>query len=163
MTSDTTIDQPSTPVFFEQTWDLAYRHALGDTVGAVLSGLQEKRLVGRRCSSCERVLFPARSFCDRCHVATDEWVDVAPRGRVEMFTIVYESFPGMLVDAPYVLAYVLLEGADTAAVGYIRGLDLSDVTAASGALRTGTAVEVLFVDEPEGKITDFWFEVDPSS
>lgn len=147
------------PVFFEQTWDLSYRHALGETVGGFLEALREKRLLGRRCPACERVLFPARSFCDRDHVSTTDWVEVAHRGVLEMFTIVYEPFPGMLVAPPYVLAYATLEGADTAVVGYVKGLDLSDVTAAAAALRTGTPVDVVFTDEPTGQVTDFWFEV----
>ncbi len=158
----TTFQQPAgsaEPVFFEQTWDLSYRHALGSTVGAFLEGLRSKKLLGRRCPQCSRVLFPARSFCDRDHVATDEWVEVGHRGTLEMFTIVYEPFPGMRVAPPYVLAYALLEGADTAVVGYVKGLDLSDVQVASKALTTGTPVDVRFTDQPEGQVTDFWFEV----
>lgn len=156
----TTTDQTAAePVFFEQTWDLSYRHALGETVGGFLTGLRDKKLLGRNCPACSRVLFPARSFCDRCHVATGDWVEVGHQGVLEMFTIVYEPFPGMLVEPPYVLAYALLERADTAVVGYVKGLDLSDVNVAARALKTGTPIDVRFVDEPEGKVTDFWFEL----
>jgi uncharacterized OB-fold protein len=151
------------PVFFEQTWDLSYRHALGATVGGFLDGLKSRRLLGRRCPSCERVLFPARSFCDRCHAATEGWVEVGHRGRLEMFTIVYEPFPGMLVEPPYVLAYALLDGADTAVAGYIKGLELTDIDAASRLVETGTPVKVCFAEEPQGQMTDFWFEVDDAS
>lgn len=158
-TTETPRSTPKEPVFFEQTWDLSYRHALGETVGGFLEALRERRLLGRRCPSCQRVLFPARSFCDRCHVATEEWVEVGHRGTLEMFTIVYEPFPGMRVKPPYVLAYALLEGADTAAVGYVKGLDLSDVTKASQMLSTGAPVEVRFTDQPEGQVTDFWYEL----
>lgn len=147
------------PVFFEQTWDLSYRHALGETVGGFLEGLRRQQLLGRRCPSCERVLFPARSFCDRCHVATEDWVEVGHTGVLEMFTIVYEPFPGMRVPPPYVLAYVLLDGADTAGVGYVKGLDLSDVHAASQQLSTGIQLRVRFSDEPQGQVTDFWYEL----
>lgn len=150
------------PAFFEQTWDLSYRHALGETVGTFLAGLRDRKLLGRRCPACARVLFPARSFCDRDHVATQDWVEVGHRGTLEMFTIVYEPFPGMLVEPPYVLAYALLEGADTAVVGYVKGLDLSDVETASKALSTGTRIDVTFTDEPQGVVTDFWFEVSPA-
>ena len=75
-----------------------------------------------------------------------------------MFTIVYEPFPCMRVPPPYVLAYALLDGADTAAVGYVKGLDLSDVTVAAAQLTSGTPVRVVFTDHPLGEITDFWFE-----
>jgi uncharacterized OB-fold protein len=147
------------PAFFEQTWDLSYRHALGQTVGRFLEALKEKKLLGRKCPECERVLFPARSFCDRCHQETGDWVEVGHTGRLEMFTIVYEPFPGMLVAPPYVLAYALLDGADTAVAGYVKGLDLADVGTASAQLATGTLVDVVFADQPEGKVTDFWFEL----
>jgi hypothetical protein len=77
-----------------------------------------------------------------------------------MFTIVYEPFPGMLVAPPYVLAYALLAGADTAVAGYVKGLDLTDATLASRQLTTGTPLVVVFSEQPEGRVTDFWFEVD---
>jgi uncharacterized OB-fold protein len=147
------------PAFFEQTWDLAYKHALGATVGAFLEGLKSKRILGRRCPTCKRTLVPARSFCDRCHVETGEWVEVELRGTLEMFTIVCEPFKGMLVDPPYVLAYALLEGADTAVVGYLKGVDLSDIDAAGAGLKTGTRIDVKFTDAPAGIVTDFWFEL----
>lgn len=147
------------PAFFEQTWDLSYRHALGTTVGGFLGGLRERRLLGRRCPGCERVLFPARSFCDRCHTATTDWVEVGHRGRLEMFTIVYEDFPGMQVKAPYVLAYALLEGADTAVVGYVKGVELDQLAEATKRLHTGAGVDVRFTGKPKGEVTDFWFEL----
>ena len=159
MTASLSTVASSEPVFFEQTWDLSYRHALGATVGTFLEGLRSGKLLGRRCPVCSRVLFPARSFCDRDHVATEEWVEVGHQGVLEMFTIVYEPFPGMRVPPPYVLAYALLDGADTAVVGYVKGLDLSDVDAAARTLSTGTPLDVKFADEPQGQVTDFWFEV----
>jgi len=154
-----TTNETTAPAFFEQTWDLSYRHALGATVGGFLEGLKSRKLIGRKCPQCGRVLFPARSFCDRCHVETTDWVEVGSSGRLEMFTIVYEPFPGMLVAPPYVLAYALLDGADTAAIGYVKGLDLTDVTVASKILEVGTPLDVRFVEQPEGKVTDFWYEV----
>jgi uncharacterized protein len=157
-TQDVTPPVITEPAFFEQTWDLSYRHALGTTVGGFLAGLRAKRLLGRRCPQCQRVLFPARSFCDRDHVETTDWVEVGHRGVLEMFTIVYEPFPGMRVPPPYVLAYARLDGADTAVVGYVKGLDLSDVSAAAAQLTTGTPVAVKFTDQPQGEVTDFWFE-----
>lgn len=154
---------PSEPVFFEQTWDLSYRHALGETVGTFLQGVKDKKLLGRRCPTCTRVLFPARSFCDRDHVATQEYVEVGHEGVLEMFTIVYEDFPGMRVKAPYVLAYAMLEGADTAVVNYLKGLDLADAATVTKQLDIGTPVVVRFADEPQGEVTDFWFELQVAS
>ena len=147
------------PAFFEQTWDLSYRHALGTTVGGFLNGLKHKQLLGRSCRGCDRVLFPARSFCDRCHLTTTDWREVGHSGELTMFTIVSEAFPGMLVDPPDVLGYALLQGVDTAVVGYVRRPHPRDVRKAAAGLRSGTPVEVRFADEPLGQVTDFWFQV----
>lgn len=162
------IPEPSTgPRFYEQTWDLSYRHALGDTTSRFLAGLAAGRVYGRACPRCRRVLVPARSFCDRCHCATGDWLQVGTTGVIEMFTVVYEPFHG-LPKPPYALAYVTLDGADTALPGYVRGLDLTDVKTATTELAIGTRVRVAFAENPVGSVADYWFELhtdptDPSA
>lgn len=146
------------PQFYEQTWDLSYRHALGETTSRFLGALTEGRILGRKCPQCERVLVPARSFCDRDHVDTTDWVEVANTGTIEMFTVVYEPFRN-LPAPPYALAYVTLDGADTALVGYVRGIDLDERETAIAALAIGTRVVVKFADQPTGTAADYWFEV----
>ena len=158
MSSTTSPPESSEPQFHEQTWDLSYRHALGETTGRFLSSLADRRILGRRCTSCERVLVPARSFCDRCHEPTGEWVEVEARGPIEMFTVVYEAFRG-LPEPPYALAYVTPVGGDTAMVGYVKGLDLTDQDTAVAALAIGTEVSVVFSDHPTGTVADYWFEL----
>ena len=153
----TSAPESAKPRFYEQTWDLSYRHALGSTVGVFLDGLVEGRVRGRTCPSCARVLVPPRSYCDRCSVETTDWVDVSDEGVIEMMTIVYEPFKG-LPAPPYAIAYVSLDGASTALLGYVRGVELSDVTAATAALAIGNRVRVHFDAQPQGQVTDYWFE-----
>lgn len=149
------------PMFYEQTWDLSYRHALGETTSRFLQGLAEGKILGRRTQD-GRVLVPARSFDDRTHTATAEWVEVATTGKLEMFTIVYEPFKG-LPKPPYALAYAILEGADTALVGYVRGIELADQKAALEQLSIGAPIVVRFADEPKGTAGDYWFELAESN
>lgn len=152
------VDEPSAgDAFHEQTWDLSYRHALGATTSAFLQGLSSGRILGRRCDTCDRIVVPARSFCDRCHVETGQWFEVGGEGSVEMFTVVYEPFHG-LPDPPYALAYVLLDGADTALPGYVKGVPLDDPAAVVDRLAIGTRLRVAFADEPTGTVLDYWFE-----
>lgn len=154
----TPVDEPKADAtFHEQTWDLSYRHALGHTTSAFLQGLSEGRVLGRRCDSCDRTLVPARSFCDRCHVNTGQWFEVGTEGVIEMFTVVYEPFRG-LPAPPYALAYVTLDGADTALPGYVRGVDLDDSDTVVEQLAIGTRMRVAFASEPEGTVADYWFE-----
>ncbi len=142
----------------EQHWDIHYRHPAGETGSEFFRGLREKRVLGRRCPECRRVLVPPRGFCDRCFAATGEWVPVGPDGVLEAFTIVAQKFTGM-PDPPYVVAYARLRDADTALVNYLRGLDLSDIPAAANRLAVGLPVRVAFTERPEGRMTDFWFEL----
>jgi uncharacterized OB-fold protein len=152
------VDQPNAgDAVYEQTWDLSYRHALGATTSAFLQGLREGRVLGRRCESCDRILVPARSFCDRCHVDTAAWFEVGLEGAVEMFTVVYEPFHG-LPEPPYALAYVQLDGADTALPGYVKGVPLEDCDTVVERLAIGTRLRVAFADQPGGTVLDYWFE-----
>jgi len=144
------------PQFYEQTWDLAYRHALGPTTSKFLGALKEGKILGRRTAE-GRIMVPPRSFDDRTHTATGEWVEVANEGVIEMFTVVYEPFRG-LPAPPYVIAYALLDGADTALVGTVKGMDLSDPKKAVAALKQARVV-VRFADKPVGTAADYWFEL----
>ena len=80
----------------------------------------------------------------------------------EMFTVVYEPFHN-LPAPPYALPDVTLDGADTALVGYVRGLDLTDQASVVAALAIGTRVAVRFTDEPTGTAADYWFEPAPAA
>jgi uncharacterized OB-fold protein len=150
------------PAFHEQTWDLAYRHALGTTTSAFLQGLGEGRILGRLCDSCDRVLVPARSFCDRCHAETGQWFEVGTEGVVEMFTVVHEAFRG-LPEPPYALAYVTLDGADTALPAYVRGVVLENPDEYTVQLAIGSRLRVAFASEPSGTVADYWFEPVPAA
>ncbi|MCZ7572802.1 MAG: Zn-ribbon domain-containing OB-fold protein [Ardenticatenaceae bacterium] len=143
-----------------EKWNLTYNHSAGAVASEFFDHLQrDGRLFGRQCPNCRRVLVPPRSFCDRCFVDTDRWVPVADSGVIEMFTIVYMKFQ-QLPDPPYAIAYVRLDGADTAILNYVKGLDLTDQQQAVRALKPGTRVRVAFApdDTRLGSVLDFWFE-----
>jgi len=144
------------PAFYNQTWDLEYRHALGDTAGRFLNGLAEGKIWGIK-SQDGRVIVPPRSFDDHTFTKNTEWVEVGTTGVIEMSTVVYEGFRG-LPDPPYAIGYALLDGADTALVGYIRGVDLTDQEHAIEATKIGTRVKVVFAEKPSGTSADYWFE-----
>jgi len=145
-------------VYIEQRWDITYRHSAGKTASHFFQQLKQGTLLGKRCPGCRRVLMPPRAFCDRCHKATAEWVEVGREGVIEASTIVFQQFKG-LPEPPYALAYVRLNGADTALCNYVRGLDLSDARRAAERLKIGTRVKVVFRDMPEGRMSDFWYEL----
>ncbi|TAM74722.1 hypothetical protein EPN44_10430 [bacterium] len=151
-------DSKSDNLVFEEKWNLMYRHSAGPIVSHFFRTLKEEaKLVGRFCPKCERVLMPPRSFCDRDFVETERWNDVGPGGTLETFTTVYRGFQG-LPDPPYCFGYVLLDGASTAILNYIRGVDLTPGSDGLKALKIGARMRVVYAPKRESKMSDFWFE-----
>lgn len=140
-------------------WDFQYTYFAGESASRFFHELRDhRRIMGTRCKKCHRLLVPARSFCDTCMERTDEWVEVGPEGTLETFTIITAAFPG-LPKPPIVIAYVTLDGADTAVINVVHGLDLSDIDAAARKLNQLPRVKAEFTEEPKGRITDFSFRL----
>ena len=77
---------------------------------------------------------------------------------METFTIITTAFPG-LPKPPIVMAYVTLDGADTAIINLLHGMDLSNIEEAAARLNKQPRVVVEFIDNPQGRITDFSFKL----
>jgi uncharacterized protein len=145
-----------------ETWNITYRHALGETASFFFANIRDnKKIYGRRCGHTGRVLAPPRAFSDQSLKPTTEWVEIGPGGVIEAFTMVYEEFQG-LPPPPYAFGYVRLDSADTGIGGFFRGVDLSDPPSAAQTLAIGTRVTTIFAEKRTGDVLDFWFEL-PSS
>src|ERR1700679_265066 len=134
-------------------WDFQYQYFAGETASRFFKALlHEGRIYGTRCPSCKRVLVPARSFCDACFVDTEGWIETGPDGLLEVFTIVGTQFPG-LPPPPFVIVYVTLDGADTAILNRLEGIDLGDIDKAAGKLmERRMRVTAQFSQRREGRI-----------
>ena len=142
-------------------WNFEYTYFAGEAATRFFRELVDhRRIMGTKCPACKRVLVPARAFCDACMERTTDWVEVGPEGTLETFTIITTAFPG-LPKPPIVMAYVTLDGADTALINLVLGEDLSDIEAAAKRLNSLPRVAVKFIDDPKGRITDFSFELLP--
>lgn len=140
-------------------WHIRYEYAAGEVTSRFLTSLKmQRKILATKCSKCGLVMLPPRAYCERCFVPVEEWVSVGNTGVIEAATIVCQKFEN-LPEPPYAIAYVRLDGADTALINFVEGLDLSDVRAAAKALKPGTKVRVRFKDRPEGRITDFHYEL----
>ena len=140
-------------------WSFDYTYFAGESASRFFHELREnRRIMGTRCPKCRRLLVPARAFCDACMERTAEWQEVGPEGTLETFTIITAAFPG-LPKPPIVMGYVTLDGADTALINLVHGEDLSDVEAAAQRLNKLPRVRTVFIDAPQGRITDFSFEL----
>jgi hypothetical protein len=134
--------QGAAPVLVEGRIRIPYRWPAGRAGGRFLALLRDEgRLVGLRCSRCRRVFVPPRPRCLSCHVPCDEEVGVGPEGEVLAWTFARRASP------PAVLALVRLDGADTALLHVLQGVELT-------ALRSGQRVRAVFAEIRRGHITD---------
>jgi uncharacterized OB-fold protein len=93
----------------------SYTHSLGK-YSRFFVELENRRFMATCCEQCQRVYAPPRPLCPECLEIT-KWVELPGTGTVETYSILHFS-PGSNPDVeqlatPYVLAYVLLDGAST--------------------------------------------------
>ncbi|MCX5829063.1 MAG: Zn-ribbon domain-containing OB-fold protein [Deltaproteobacteria bacterium] len=139
-------------------WNVEYNYAVGQVGQRFFQALKQGMIIAPKCPACGLVMLPPRAFCERCFVPVKEWVKVASAGTIQAFTIVpvkFESLP----DPPYAIAFVLLDGADTALVNFVKNIDLSDLKKAAEKMAIGTRVKVVFKKRRKGSINDFHYEL----
>lgn len=144
---------------FEDFVSLPFRYALGTTWTRFFDEFKEKRIMGTRCPSCKRVLVPARKFCSRCFVETNEWVQVADTGVIETWAMITYRYSGQHKEPPYITAAIRLDGADVRILHYIGGVDMSDLEKVRDQVKTGMRVQAKWREERSGNIHDIeYFE-----
>jgi uncharacterized OB-fold protein len=124
---------------------LSYRHTTSDEEDRYLRALAEGRLIGQRCPACHKVYVPPR-VCPADGVAPDEVVEIADRGTVTTFCVVNVPFAGQRLTPPYVVAQVLLDGADIPIPHLVLGVDADQV-------RMGLRVAAVWRDRSQWSTT----------
>jgi uncharacterized OB-fold protein len=127
---------------------LTYTFTAGRTGAKFLRHLKSGRIVGQRCPSCSNVYVPPHGCCARCGVMTEEEVEVSGRGTIRYFTIVHIPIPGSPVTPPFVVAQILLDGADIPTMHLIGEVPIEEV-------RLGMRVEPVWREREEW---DYSFE-----
>ncbi|MDZ5620374.1 Zn-ribbon domain-containing OB-fold protein [Nocardioides bizhenqiangii] len=106
---------------------LDYNYAASPEESLFYRGLNEGRIMGQRCPTCQKVYIPPRSACPADGTPTAEEVELSQTGTVTTFCIVNVPFLGQKITPPYVSAYVLLDGADIAVLHLILGVPAEEV------------------------------------
>ncbi|AEM85264.1 Zn-ribbon domain-containing OB-fold protein [Streptomyces violaceusniger] len=106
---------------------LDYTYAPGRAQSRYLKALAGRTTQGERCPSCRKVYVPPRGACPTCGVATDEQVEVGPRGTVTTFCIVNIKARNLDIEVPYVYAHIALDGAGLALHGRVGGIPYDQV------------------------------------
>jgi len=92
-----------------------YRHSLGK-YSKFFVELERGKFFATRCGACQKTYAPPRPLCPDCLKICD-WVQLTGLGTLKTYSLIHFA-PGSNDDVrrlktPYVLAYVLLDGAST--------------------------------------------------
>ncbi|GIF22796.1 putative OB-fold protein [Actinoplanes tereljensis] len=99
---------------------LSYTHTASADESRYLRALAEGRLLGQRCPVCRKVYVPPR-VCPADGVPTEDEVPIRDHGTVTTFCVVNVPFAGQRLDPPYVVAQILLDGADIPIPHFVIG------------------------------------------
>lgn len=134
------------------TMEFAYTRSTGPVVGAFLTGLRERKVLGAPIGG--RVVVPPPEYDAATAAPTDPatFVEVGQEGVVSSWSWNPTPRPGQPFDRAFAWALVTLDGADTA---ILHALD-----AAREDVRTGQRVRIRWAAETRGFIDDIaCFEV----
>jgi uncharacterized OB-fold protein len=113
--------------------------------------LEEKRLMGSRCKSCEALHLPPRSLCPACYGEDMAWEEIGGRGNLVAFTTVHIA-PTVMLEAgydrknPYCTGIVQVEGGPSISAQII-GVD----AAKPEEIQIGMPLKLAFVQRGEGE------------
>ena len=126
--------------------EYTYPRSTGPVIGAFLTALRDRRIVGVRASD-GRVIVPPVEYDPVTSDDLTEIVDVADSGVVTTWSWNPTCVLGQPLDRPFAWALVRLDGADTP---MLHAVDAGD----PAAMSTGMRVRARWADERVGSIRD---------
>jgi uncharacterized OB-fold protein len=133
---------------------LPYRLAYGETWTRFFEGMKEEKIYGSKCTKCNRVLVPARTFCPRCFVDTDEWVECSQEGTLICWVLTNYRYFAQPIEPPFISALIKLDGTDCNFLHLIGGFDLTNLEAVREKVKNGMKVKAVWEEEKLGGILD---------
>ena len=126
-----------------QTQEFTFSYVAGRSLSYFYQKLHdERKIIGSKCPKCGSVLVPPVDFCRECFVETyGNWVEVADKGVVYLYTVIHTVFPFYVQPKPpYAYAQIKLDGADDWFYHYLLEVDPNKVEA-------GMRVEAVWAHE----------------
>jgi len=121
---------------------LPYDYVAGDNKARYLRALEDKKILGSKCSKTGKVFVPPVICSPESFAPADELVEVADRGIVTTFCVVNIPVIGRNLEIPYVAASVALDGAAISIFALIQECKAEDA-------RMGMRVEAVW--KPDGE------------
>jgi 3-keto-5-aminohexanoate cleavage enzyme len=128
---------------------LPYTYFAGRVGSKFITTIRDQhKIMGVRCNKCNKVFIPPRQTCEKCLSDIHEnWVDLSNTGVVTNFTVVRYNDKHLPRKAPFVMAMIKLDGADTPFVHILDRVEPDKV-------KIGMKVEAVFAKETTNTILD---------
>lgn len=121
---------------------LSYNFSAGFATAKFLRHAKKGKLVGQRSSVTGKVTIPPRGADPETGTPTTEEVELAQTGTVISFTVVHLPIPNNPIQPPYIIANILLDGADQTFIHLVSECD-------NDAVEMGTRLQAVWKDESE--------------
>ncbi|WP_223177909.1 Zn-ribbon domain-containing OB-fold protein [Pseudohalioglobus sediminis] len=135
-------DQQDTITGIDVPVYLKYNFTAGAGPARFLSQVKNGKLTGQRCPRCQQVYIPPRGSCAACGVATEEELVLPDKATVQSFTIVSIPIPNNPIKPPYIIANLVLDGANISFIHLMSECVNEDV-------RIGQRVQAVWKPEEE--------------
>lgn len=113
--------------------------------------VQQRRLMVQHCTQCNALQYPPRPRCQDCNADTLDWKETSGKGHILTFGILEDShLPVRAADQPLNLAVVTLD--DDPRINFYSNLPGTPVR----RVPLGGAVEVTYVEAPDGSLIHEW-------
>lgn len=115
--------------------------SVGPYLERFYADLGKKLITGVKCANCGKVYVPPRKSCTDCGGEMTAFVKVKDTGRLANFTVAHQTVAGLKRETPVIIGLVLLDGAGTAVLGEVRGIE-------PAKLKTGLRLRAVFAEQP---------------
>jgi len=128
---------------------LPYTYFAGRVGSAFITTIRDKnKIMGVKCNTCGKVFVPPRQTCERCmEDIRNNWVELSNTGEAVNFTVVRYDDKHLPRKAPFILAMIKLDGADTPMAHIVEGIDPDKMT-------EGLKVKAVFAKQTTNTILD---------
>jgi len=143
------------PLEYPDKIEIFYKYTYGGQSRFFRELRENKKLYGSKCPKCGKVFCPPRADCNRCYEKT-EWVPLSGEGTIVTCCSVHFTNSSFIKKVPFICALIQLDGTEFL---MISNIEMEDISRAKPGMR----VKVVFREERDGAITDFYFEPIPET
>ena len=126
---------------------------VGQYMNKFYDALENKKIIGNKCSKCGDVFVPPRKICGKCNktIPLDQnWVDLPNTGILKNYTITYYKIndrSSRKVKKPQIIGMIQIDGSNSAIVYRLLNIE-------PGEVKTGMKVKIEWEEKTRGDPSD---------